>query len=113
MKAAELTVDWFTREKGAVFFSVPEKRRSRVSQELLFGYVKDGEGEWVTVLNCPQRERHTMADTRKGISGPTFAECAACPYQTGTGFQELNADGSYDGAAIFPDKLRCGHPAGH
>lgn len=111
MKTASLMYDWFTGEDDTCRLTVLEKKCGPEAPELSWDYVEEKGGAWITILNCPRKERHSITDSRGGVSGPTFAECAACPHQAGTDFQELNADGCYDGAAILPENLRCSfHP---
>ena len=69
---------------------------------------KGGIGSWILILGCPLKEKHCLSDPSKNISGPGFADCAHCEYQVGINYQVLGADGNYDGAEVFPERLQCG-----
>lgn len=60
------------------------------------------------ILGCPLSEKHELKDPSNGLSGPSFATCAACEHQLAKDAATLNADGEYDGGQLFPDLLKCG-----
>ena len=69
---------------------------------------KDG-GQWILILGCPLKEKHSLTDDVQNVSGPSFADCALCRYQVGTEYEVLSADGNYDGATVLPEQLKCGY----
>lgn len=69
---------------------------------------KGGIGSWILILGCPLKEKHSLSDPSRSVSGPTFAGCAHCEYQVGINYEILGADGTSDGAALFPKRLNCG-----
>ena len=70
---------------------------------------KGGIGGWILILGCPLREKHSFFDSVQNISGPSFADCARCDYQVGRNYEIIGADGTYDGAAVYPERLECGY----
>jgi hypothetical protein len=69
--------------------------------------VKDarGLGSWIVILGYPLKEKHTLSDPSRNLSGPTFADCAHCEYQVGKDYEILGSDGNYDGANFFLNGL--------
>lgn len=67
---------------------------------------KDG-GYWLMILGCPLPGKHDLKDALGGLSGPLFATCARCENQTGDDVALGSADGDYNGAERFPDRLMC------
>ena len=78
------------------------------NMEFKYKKKKDG-GEWIIILGCPLIEKHTIADDAQDISGPSFVDCTSCEHQVGTGYAILGSDGEYDGATVFPERLKCGY----
>jgi len=62
----------------------------------------------IVILYCPIPEKHELKDVMNGLSGPSFATCAECEHQAGKDFVILNYAGEYDGAAMYPELLKCG-----
>ena len=69
---------------------------------------KGGIGSWILILGCPLKEKHSLSDLLKNVSGPTSADCAHCEYQIGKDYEILGADGTSYGAEVFPEQLKCG-----
>jgi hypothetical protein len=69
----------------------------------------DGGGKWILILGCPLPEKHTLKDRDSGATGPSFADCAGCPYQAGRDYEILGALGTYDASRVFPERLECGY----
>ncbi len=67
---------------------------------------KNGIGSLILILGCPLKEKHTISDPPRNLSGPGFADCAYCRYQAGINLQILSEDGNIIEA--FPERLRCG-----
>lgn len=76
-----------------------------------FSLIRDesSQGKWLVIIGCPLPERHSLKDSNQKVSGPSFAQCAHCDYQVGKNYETLNADGTYDGADTYPERLRCGY----
>lgn len=64
-------------------------------------------GSWIMILGCPLPEKHTLCDAQTAQTGPSFAQCAECEHQIGENFELLGAEGHYDAARIFPERLLC------
>lgn len=70
--------------------------------------VKKDDGNWILILGCPLREKHSFVCSALNVSGPTFSECASCEHQIGSDYEVPGADGKLDGALVLPDRLKCG-----
>ncbi len=64
-------------------------------------------GYWLMILGCPLPGKHDLKDPLAGLSGPSFATCATCENQVGEDVALGGADGDYNGAELFPDRLTC------
>jgi hypothetical protein len=74
-----------------------------------FTHVKEKKGgDWIVILGCPIRDKHSIFDKKRKISGPSFADCNSCEYQAGTDTVASGAEGDYAGAPLFPERLKCG-----
>ncbi len=68
----------------------------------------DGSGSWLVILACPLESKHQDVSTAPhSLSGPTFATCATCEYQSGRNYQILGPDN--EPLAIYPERLQCGY----
>ena len=64
-------------------------------------------GQWIVILDCPLDEKHSIRDEKEQISGPSFADCACCEHQAGSGYESLGMHGYQDGMQVYPERLKC------
>lgn len=67
-----------------------------------------GKGGWFLVVGCPLKQLHILRDDERNISGPSFALCASCEYQTGVHLEDRDPDVDWS-AQVYPDRLKCGY----
>jgi hypothetical protein len=73
--------------------------------------IKDpsGIGEWILILDCPLKDKHSLSDDIQKVSGPTFSDCAACEFQRWENFEFRDPTGEFP-IAVHPHLLKCGCP---
>ena len=69
------------------------KRHQYREVEVKSTLVKDkgGTGSWILILGCPLKEKYSLSNSLKNVSGPTFADCAHCEYQVGINAHEYGS----------------------
>lgn len=66
-----------------------------------------GKGSWMLIIGCPWDAQHHLRDFATGVTGPSFATCASCEYQTGTNLEVRDPEHDWSSDA-FPERLSCG-----
>ena len=86
-----------------------EKPRISKGTNMKWTYKKGRKiGQWIVILGCPLDAKHSIRDDTQQISGPSFAECACCEHQVGSGYETLGMHGYQDGTPVYPERLKCG-----
>jgi hypothetical protein len=67
-----------------------------------------GKGSWFLIVGCPLEQAHVLRDSERNISGPSFAICANCEYQTGVHLEDRDPDADWS-AQVYPERLKCGY----
>jgi len=68
-----------------------------------------GLGTRILILGCPLKEKHSVNDGVRKISGPSFAGCASCKFQRGKDFEFRGDETGEFPFIVYPERLRCGY----
>jgi hypothetical protein len=69
-------------------------------------------GTRILILGCPLKEKHSVADVVRKVSGPSFAGCASCEFQRGKDFEFRGDETGEFPFIVHPDRLQCGYSDG-